>query len=135
MSKTFAAYSVGGAIQYTMRCASVHTSLEAEIGLSVIEVSDNVTDSRFYIANGGAAEKQLFALTINKLQITADGTDECVITNIPTGTTIEWPDGQIGEVTDGEVRFAVDLPGTYTLKFTAVAYLDKEVTIEALPAA
>jgi Fe2+ transport system protein B len=57
-----------------------------------------------------------------------------VISNIPAGVTVQWPDGQIDEVTDGEVRFAVDLPGTYTLTFDAVPYLEQEVTIEAVAA-
>jgi len=64
----------------------------------------------------------------------ANGTDEAVISGIPEGAQVEWPDGQINIVTDGEIGFSVDLPGTYAFKFTAVAYLDKEITIEAIPA-
>jgi hypothetical protein len=37
-------------------------------------------------------------------------------------------------VTDGEIRFSVDLAGTYTFRFTAVPYLDQEITIEAIAA-
>ncbi|MDP4546483.1 hypothetical protein [Marinobacter sp. MDS2] len=73
-------------------------------------------------------------LTVSAAQITADGIDECLISGIPEGTTVIWPDGQSDAVTDGEVRFSVDLPGTYTLAFEAVPYLTQEVTVEAIPA-
>lgn len=88
-----------------------------------------------YILSGQLTEKQPFSLQTTNPQITADGVDECAIGNIPAGATVQWPDGQTDEVTDGEVRFSVDLAGTYTLKFSAIAYLDQEVTIEAVPAA
>jgi hypothetical protein len=64
----------------------------------------------------------------------ANGTDEAVISGIPEGVQVEWPDGQTDIVTGGEIRFSVDLAGTYTFRFTAVPYLDQEVTIEALAA-
>jgi len=96
-----------------------------------------VSDALYVLPNGSVQQRGLFSLLVSTSQITASGLieDECAITNIPAGTTVEWPDGQIDIVTDGEVRFAVDLPGAYILKFTAVAYLDKEITIAAIPAA
>jgi peptidoglycan hydrolase-like protein with peptidoglycan-binding domain len=98
-----------------------------------IHISATLTEVNAYVDNGQVVEKQPLNLP-ESLQITADGTDEAVITNIPAGVTVQWPDGQTDEVTDGEVRFAVDLPGTYTLIFDAVPYLRQEVTIEAVAA-
>ena len=88
----------------------------------------------YYVDNGQVVEKLPLNLP-EALQITADGADEAVITGIPAGVTVQWPDDQVDEVTDGEVRFSVDLPGTYTLTFDAVPYLRQEVTIEAVAAA
>jgi hypothetical protein len=99
-----------------------------------IEVPETVTDSNSYIAAGEVLPKQPLNLQMTNPQIAADGVDECVIGNVPTGTSVEWPDGQTDEVTDGEVRFAVDLPGTYILTFDAVPYLRQEVAIEAVAA-
>jgi len=82
---------------------------------------------------GRVVEKQPLPIP-EFLQVIADGVDECVIAGIPPGVVVQWPDGQTDEVTDGEVRFSVDLPGTYTLVFEAVEYLRKEITIEAVPA-
>ena len=102
--------------------------------LLVIEVAlDFITDGNWY-HDGVFLPRAPFDLQISKPQLIADGVDECLITDIPAGTTVEWPDGQVDEVTDGEVAFAVDLPGTYTLTFEAVPYLRQEVTIEAVPA-
>jgi len=101
----------------------------------VAEISDGLDDSTAYIIGGQVVLKQPFTFQMSNPQIVADGMDEFVVGNIPAGTVIQWPDGQIDEVADGEVRFAVDLPGTYTLKFSAVPYLDEEVTVEAVAAA
>jgi len=87
-----------------------------------------------YVDGGLIFQRQPFSLQMTPTQIIADGIDECVIGNIPAGTAVQWPDGQTDEVTDGEVRFSVDLAGTYKLKFSAISYLDQEVTLEAVPA-
>jgi len=98
-----------------------------------VDASDTQPEiKKCYVANNALLWKTGMPVTVNVLQIAADGIGECVIGNIPSGASVTWPDGQTDEVTDGEVRFSVDLPGTYTLVFEAVEYLRKEVTIEAL---
>lgn len=79
-------------------------------------------------------DKQPLDLTVDKISITADGADTSTISGIPEATTIIWPDRQANIINDGLVEFSVDLPGTYTLKFSAIPYLDQEVTIEAVSA-
>jgi len=78
--------------------------------------------------------RQPMSLIVTSTSLIADGTDESIISDIPEGVQVEWPDGQTDIVTDGEIRFSVDLAGTYTFRFTAVPYLDKEITIEAIAA-
>lgn len=80
---------------------------------------------------GGAVHERQFLDISPPAAIIADGQDEAVITGIPAGVSVTWPDGQTDEVLEGEVRFSVDLPGTYILRFSAVEYLDQEVAIEA----
>lgn len=104
-------------------------------GEGVIAIPAALDDSTAYVQNDAVVAKQPFPFTVSATQIIADGIDEAVITGIPAGTTVTWPDGQTDEVTDGEVAFSVDLAGTYTLRFSAIPYLDQEVTIEAVPAA
>lgn len=103
-------------------------------GEAIIAVPDWVGLSNAYVESSVVLERQSLNLG-PPATIDADGQDEAVITGIPAGVSVRWPDGQTDEVTDGEVRFSVDLPGTYRLKFTAVEYLDQEVVIEAVAAA
>ena len=134
MNKIFAAYDTDGAIQFIMRCMEVGPTFYDDTGLNAIEVTEIVGDSSHYVVDGVVQPKQQMPLVIDTSQIDADGIDEATITGIPSGVTVEWPDGQSDTVTDGEIRFSVDLPGTYTFQFTAIPYLDKEVTIEAIAA-
>ena len=105
-------------------------------GLEWIQSSDEDPNT-VYIELGTYVikDKTTFLFIIETVQIVSDGIDEATISNIPEGVQVEWPDGQTDIVTDGEIRFSVDLPGTYTFRFTAVPYLDREVVIEAIAAA
>jgi len=87
-----------------------------------------------HVSNGEVLDCGEMSLIATNTPLLANGTDEAVISGIPEGVQVEWPDGQTDIVTGGEIRFSVDLAGTYTFRFTAVPYLDQEVTIEALAA-
>jgi len=87
-----------------------------------------------HVSNGEVLDCVEMPLITTNTPLIADGTDEVIISGIPSGVQVEWPDGQTDIVTDGEIRFSVDLLGTYTFRFTAVPYLDKEITVEAITA-
>ena len=93
-----------------------------------------LSQADIYVESGVVTRRQPMSLITTNTPLIADGTDEVIISGISSGVQVEWPDGQVDTVTDGEVYFAVDLPGTYTFRFTAVPYLDQEVVIEAIPA-
>jgi len=99
-----------------------------------IVLHEDVDAFECYVLEGELAIKSKILSVTSNETIIANGTDEAIISNIPAGVQVEWPDGQIDIVNDGEIRFSVDLPGTYTFRFTAVPYLDQEVVIEAIPA-
>jgi hypothetical protein len=123
----------GAALQEVV-CPESMAELQAREGVVVLEAPAWASDANAYFDGNAVRQKQPLSLTLAQTTISANGTDEAVISGIPAGTTVEWPDGQIDEVTDGEARFSVDLPGTYTLIFDAVPYLRQEVTIEAVAA-
>ena len=100
----------------------------------VLDSQANASSAKNYVDNGQLKDRQGFELLLSAAQIVANGTDEAIISGIPEGVQVQWPDGQTDIVTGGEIRFSVDLAGTYTFRFTAVPYLDQEVTIEALAA-
>ena len=87
-----------------------------------------------HVSNGEVLDCGEMSLITTNTPLLANGTDEAVISGIPEGVQVEWPDGQTDIVTGGEIRFSVDLAGTYTFRFTAVPYLDQEVVIEAVAA-
>ena len=130
----WAIYDANGRIDRVFSGPDSVAPTQAQGDEQAISIDDSQTDENAYVANGVIVDKAAFSLTINKTEITADGIDEAIISGIPAGTTVTWPDSQSDEVTDGVVEFAVDLPGNYTLTFTAIPYLDQEVTIEALAA-
>lgn len=129
--------SATGKIDRIYQGTEAEAQLQPLQGESVIEVAQGVTDvNSFVVTSTGTVEsKQAFPISASATEITADGVDELVITGIPVGTTVTWPDGQQDEVTDGEVRFSVDLVGTYTLRLEALQYLTEDITVEAIPAA
>ena len=67
-------------------------------------------------------------------EIIADGQPQDIISEVPIGSSVTWPDGYIERANNDTVTFGVDLPGTYTFRLTAVPYLDQEVVIEAIAA-
>lgn len=132
----WAIYDATGRIDRIYSGPEFEAFLQPASDEGVVLIATDLDDANAFIQQGVVQPqpKQPFPFTISQTEITADGVDECLITGIPAGTTVEWPDGQVDEVTDGEVAFAVDLPGTYTLTFDAVPYLRQEVTIEAVAA-
>ena len=130
----WAIYDANGRIDRVFSGPDSVAPTQAQGDEQAISIDDSQTDENAYVANGVIVDKAAFSLTINKTEITADGIDEAIISGIPAGTTVTWPDSQSDEVTDGVVEFAVDLPGNYTLTFTAISYLDQEVVIEAIAA-
>ena len=122
------------------RITSVYggTAQEAEMqdggGRLRVLLPTNMNNNNSYVNYGQPTLRSDLPLALSTMEIVADGLDEAIISNIPEGVQVEWPDGQTDIVTDGEIRFSVDLPGTYTFRFTAVLYLDQEIIIEAIPA-
>ena len=81
-----------------------------------------------------AMPKLEMPLTAIVSEIIADGQPQDIISGVPIGSSVKWPDGYIEQADNDTVTFGVDLPGTYTFRFTAVPYLDQEVVIEAIAA-
>ena len=130
----WAVYNQQGRIDSIYSGPDFEADLQAQGGLEVVPIADDLDDVTAYISGGDVQLKQPMSLNTTSTSLIADGTDEVIISGIPSDVQVEWPDGQIDTVTDGEIRFSVDLPGTYTFQLTAVPYLDQEITIEAIAA-
>jgi len=130
----WAVYNQQGRIDSIYSGPDFEAQQQAQGGLEVVPIADDLDDVTAYVSGGAVQPKAAFPFVVSTGQITANGTDESIISNIPEGVQVRWPDGQTDIVNDGEIRFSVDLAGTYTFRFTAVPYLDKEITIEAIAA-
>jgi hypothetical protein len=130
----WAVYNQQGRIDSIYSGPDFEAQLQAQGGLEVVLIADDLDDVTAYISGGAVQPKQPISLITTNTPLIADGTDEVIISGIPPGVQVQWPDGQTDIVTDGEIRFSVDFPGTYTFQFTAVPYLDKEITVEAIAA-
>ena len=75
--------------------------------------------------------KQELNLSVSKTSIVADGIDEAVISNVPEGTIVTWPDYLTNRCNDGIVEFSSNQPAQCILKFEHPHHLMKEVHIEA----
>jgi len=136
--KKIGLYLSDGKIDMVITCPDRMVAFQGGVGLTVIELSNGQESHNSYVdmVTLTVQPKTDFVFATNPItfSIVANGTDEAIISGIPEGVQVEWPDGQINIVTDGEIGFSVDLPGTYTFRFTAVPYLDKEITVEAIAA-
>ena len=130
----WAVYDQQGRIDSIYSGPDFEAQLQPQDGLEVLPIADDLNDVTAYISGGAVQPKVAFPFVVTTGQITANGTDEVIISGIPSGVQVQWPDGQTDIVMDDEISFSVDLPGTYTFRFTAVPYLDKEITVEAIAA-
>lgn len=131
----WAIYSPDGCIDRIYSGPPQEAALQPRDDEDLLPIYGELDDATAYVSNGEVLARQSFGLQADKLQIVADGADTATIASVPAGTTVTWHDGQVDEITDGQAQIATDLPGTYTLKFSAIPYLDQEVTIEAVAAA
>jgi len=134
--KKIGLYSSEGEIELTITCPESLVALQGNAGLSMIDLAFSQDGVNSYVDNSTftVKPKDTMPLVATNSPLTADGTDEVIISGIPAGAQVEWPDGQTDIVTGGEIGFSVDLAGTYTFQFTAVPYLNQEIIVEAIPA-
>jgi len=134
--KKIGLYLFDGKIDTVVTCSDFMATLQGGEGLECIELDSTQEADNSYvdITTQVVMAKQSMVLITTNTPLTASGTDEVIISGIPAGVQVQWPDGQTNIVTDGEIRFSVDLAGTYAFRFTAVPYLDQEITIEAIAA-
>lgn len=105
-------------------------------GSGFIVANDDVSDATHLVNVWGSPytvlAKTEVEIGVDKTIFVADGIDFVTFT-VPVGTTVEIA-GITDVIEDGIFEFAVDLPGTYTARFSYTNYLSKEVSIEGIPA-
>lgn len=128
----FGAFKADGSLDFIGSCPLDHLSSQVFTDRTVAQIASYQTT--YYLDNNVAKEQAPMNLSVGSTVI-ADGVDEETILGIPNPCEVTWPDGEVTTVTDGEIRFSVDLVGTYTFKLESIPHLTEEVTIEAIPTA
>jgi hypothetical protein len=102
-------------------------SLNTGVGETALIV-DSISEPELYWVNAGVLTLRTpFPTVVAPLSVTM-GTD-IVVTGIPSGSTVIWPDGEVTVETDGEVSCDTPYVGEYVFKFGHLHHLASEVTI------
>lgn len=138
--KEYAIYEVStGIIKQIGIClpSAFSSQQPSDVSLGLIETVNRSFDQYVDVSKTPheIKNKTPHPLFINKTQIVADGSDLFVVSGIHNPSTVTWPDGQTDLITDGEVGFAVDQVGSYTIKLTSLKHFDEVINIEAIPTA
>lgn len=96
------------------------------------EADESVTGFTHYWDGEQFTLKQPIPYEILNVSIAADGIDEAVVSGLPEGTVVLWPDEEITVEDDGQFEYSVNYPGSYVFRLGHPIYLAKEITIEAV---
>lgn len=83
------------------------------------------------LSNDLLTERPAFNFSVSSYSMISDGIDEVAISNIPNPCNVTWPDDIKTVVTDGEVKFKVDMAGEYRFYFDSFPYKTQQITIHA----
>lgn len=129
--KNYLLYDDLGAILQTGRCPESMLVLQESPGRYVLTGTANQLTE--YVVGGSIVARPVMDLTLSKEMAKADGTDEIILSGLPSGADVyvKGP-AEIEGKADGEpavLTFA--LAGTYTAYITLFPYQDMKVTIYA----
>jgi len=122
-----------GRILNAVSCPEYAYAFNAPPSTEVGYLPGTVADiEAFYVSDEQIIERPSLNLPDTQIQIQANGIDSFELNNLPQGTivTIE-PDDETHEINDGELSFATEQPGIYTLHINAFPYKEATVTVEA----
>ena len=98
-------------------------------GMAVLRVT-SVPNSD-HIVGGAVVPLDPLPVTVDKVAIAADGTEELTISGIPDPTAVRTSDGAAYVVSDGEFIFTADQEGEYWIVLESPFYLKYKVEFNA----
>lgn len=104
-------------------------------GSAILQADREVNLDLDYVQDDILTAKAESSFAFDVSSIVADRNDTATIEGLHAHTLVTWPDGEITEINDGLLEFAVDLAGTHTFIIDSVAFLKQEVSIEAIATA
>lgn len=139
---SYIVFSAEGDILRSGSCPANLIDLQARDGERVAEYPDafNGIDASHYVTDPAGAwavvPRQPIGAACDKPSLLADGRDEIVIAPVPMDVTAQLahPDGFAEMIEhDGSIEFSTELVGSYVLRLRGIAWLDQDITFEALP--
>lgn len=117
-----------GRILRTVSCDPSQAAIQAQAGESMLE--GKADDATQYVKDGLITDMPANPAIIDKITLSADGVDTCLISSIPIGSEVSV-EGQTYTVNDSEFIFSLDQPGTYEINITGSPFLPVTFTVEA----
>lgn len=124
----YTVYDANGTILRTGTAPESMVSLQALDGEQVIaEMANQLTD---FIQNGTVTAKPAIAARIDKTTLQSGGVDVATISGLPQPCTVHI-ESSSNTVTDGVAQISVNAPGDYSVRISALNYLDWTVSLHA----
>lgn len=128
----FAVYeNASGRILRVGNCAAALLGNQAKAGETAVAVADDVKDNTHCWDGGAVAAKTAFGGSWDKTEITADGTDAATLSGLPDPVDLII-DGELVNVTGGQLVFKATTPGDYVIKLDVPALLPQKWVIESV---
>jgi hypothetical protein len=117
IASEWSSYGVSG--QAVINCPS-----ETEIAGKYLVINEDGT--------GSFSNETAISVSVNKTDISANGSDYCDFSGIPEGATIYLEGSSAGTAdSDGTLRFTATDAGSYVFKFFKYTYASQSITIVA----
>lgn len=131
--KQIIVHDADGLILRVVTCGDAAVAANAN-GQAYIEYDGPVVAEAQYVNNGVLAAASDMALSVSASTITADGVDECVISNVPANAAfqIAGPEITTGVCTDGSIEFSTTAAGTYHIIIEKGGYISELLVVEAI---
>jgi hypothetical protein len=90
--------------------------LNIKPGQSYIEIDFDADPNMYWVDSEGVLQPKT-EFPVMGITVPSGGSDDIVISNIPVGTTVVWPDGEITTESDGTVSCDTPYLGEYRFMF------------------
>ena len=100
-------------------------------GFSFVVVPDNASMATNYVVDGALVPRPTFPIVLDRMEISADGTDVAAIEGLPDPCTL-LIDGEPVVVTGGRLELTADMPATYSMVFDQFPFMPWSAEITAI---
>ena len=114
-------------------CSRFFSGPEVAPGPGIGRIVGRARSATHYVSGGVLLPRPANSCVIDKITITANGSDAATISNVPAGSLliINGPVSASQEINDGSAVFTTDTPGTYAITIDCFPETAAEFTVTA----